>query len=978
MDTGFKSANWPEPSHPERLETQLASWTEAVGRIEAAEDRAFVEGLADDPSGRAMLDCVFGSSPFLGSCLLAEPAYLHRLWNDGAGACVDAALAGLAALPPDLPQAATGVELRIARRRVALAAALADIAGLWEPEEVTGSLSRLADRACSTTLRVLLSRLHARNFLALPDPEDPERDSGLITLGLGKLGGNELNYSSDIDLILLYDPDRLPARDPSETLRHLLRLARNFIALLAERTREGYVFRVDLRLRPDPAATPLVMSTEAAENYYEARGQTWERSALIKARPIAGDISAGHAFLTRIEPFVWRRHLDFATVQELHDMKKQIDAHHGSGAIRTLGHNLKLGRGGIREIEFFAQAHQLVWGGKDCRLRTIPTCTSLRNLTAAGRIPEAATESFVRAYRFLRRAEHRVQMVADEQIHSLPADPDEYAALTRFLGYPDPDRFTEELTAVLRGVERHYADFFELPVEVSSSRDARPTIDAAQLGRMGFANPEAGAGILGKWRSGRYRVAQGPRSRELLDALTPALLTAMLGSADPDLAFTRFDRFLAGLPTGLQVFSLFQANLHVMETLVDILVSAPAVGEQLMRRPELFETLLEWDAAEIAPGRAQLEEELRLQLGPARDLEDAVGRTGSWVHAARLRVAIHMLFRRLGPVNAAPVLSDVADCALGALLNQVQNAFARNHGRIPGAETAILGMGRLGGREMSVTSDLDLVLVYDAPENAESDGSRPLAAPSYYNRLLRRLLGVLDTGYSDVGRIYEIDMRLRPSGNAGPLATSLTAFDAYHAENAWTWEAMALTRARVAHGPERITNHLVRTIAAALAAPRDPETLRRDVLKMRERMDREFHTEDPWSVKHYRGGLVDIEFIAQYLLLRTAPERPEVLATNTGQALANLARSGALEQPDAEILADAWTLWTRVQALQRLIRNDVGADDIPTGLRPLFAEAADLGDFGELAGRMAATADAVRAAYARILGTPAESDPDPQ
>ena len=795
----------------------------------------------------------------------------------------------------------------------------------------------------------------------------------MLVYGLGKLGGFELNYSSDIDLIMLYDPEHLPARDIEEAGRPLVRLARNFISLLSERTRDGYVFRVDLRLRPDPGATPLVMSTEAAEHYYEARGQTWERAALIKARAIAGDIPAAAGFLSRIEPFVWRRHLDFATVQELHGMKKQIDAHHGTGRIKTLGHNLKLGRGGIREIEFFAQSQQLVWAGKNARLRTIATCTTLRALADAGHISAAAAENFINSYRFLRRAEHRVQMVRDEQTHALPAEVEEYAAITRFLGYRDPQVFTDDLIAVLRSVEHHYADYFELPLEIAGDTREGPgggqSFDVEQLARMGFAQPENVIGILEKWRSGRYRVAHGPRSRELLAQLTPSLLTAVLGTADPDLAMARLDRLLAGMPAGLQVFSLFQANLHVMETMANILVSAPIASEQLMRRPELFEALLEWDTSEIVPGRQEFEKQLSL----LPSLEERVDCLGNWVDGARLRVAIHLLFSRLDPLDAARALSEVADFALTALLAEVQRAFAKKHGRIAGAGVAILGMGRLGGGELSITSDLDLVLVYDAPENAESKGNgiRQLAATTYYNRLLRRLLSALGDAVISSGPIYQIDMRLRPSGNAGPLATSLDAFETYHAESAWTWEQMALTRARIVYGTPAMQARLETAITATLQQKRDPESLRQDVAEMRLRMDREYHTDSPWGFKHYRGGLVDIEFITQYLILRHAHARPEILATNTYTALRALAEGGLLTKSDAARLLDSWQLWTRLQALQRLIGEQATDAEIPQDLRPLFSKAAGIEMFTELPARMAEAAAGIQEIYQRIVGPPA-------
>jgi len=491
VPSDLASASWPLPAHPDRVESGLVQWMESIETIKDREARTVASQHSETKSGRAMLECVFGSSPFLARCLCAEPEYLRALWNEGSDACVELVFSELAELAPDTPMGEVRSQLRVARRRIALATALADIAGLWDLETVTGTLSRLADRASSIAIDVLLRQMHERGRLALPEPDRPSVRSGLIALGLGKLGGRELNYSSDIDLILLYDPDILPSTDPQEAQRHLTRLGRNFIALLSERADDGYVFRVDLRLRPDPSATPLVMSTEAAEHYYAARGQTWERAALIKARPVAGDIAAAEDFLNRIKPFIWKRHLDFATVQELHEMKRQIDQHHGTGSIRMLGHNLKLGRGGIREIEFFAQTHQLVWGGQDVRMRTLPTCETLRAMVSTGQLPQEAADDFISCYRFLRRAEHRVQMVADAQTHSLPKDPGEYAAFTRFFGFATEDAFSRVLKDTLLRVENKYSSFFELPAEyLEEATVSSASIDAEQLARLGFAKPQ--------------------------------------------------------------------------------------------------------------------------------------------------------------------------------------------------------------------------------------------------------------------------------------------------------------------------------------------------------------------------------------------------------------------------------------------------------------------------------------------------------
>ena len=974
MNAGLDNAAlWPDVGQNDKTTLHFEKWEHAVASLPACEDRTFAAHLAETASGRAMLSCIFGASPFLSDCLIREPGFVRRLWEEGPNACVAASLSSLSTLPPADGVAMAPRLLRVERRRVALSAALADIAGHWELEDVTRAISDLADASAGLALRILLTRLAGRGLLSLPDSENPESGSGLIALALGKLGGRELNYSSDIDLILLFDPDIMPARDRAEITRHLVRLARNFNAMLSEITADGYAFRVDLRLRPDPSATPLVMSTEAAEHYYEARGQTWERAALIKARPMAGDLQAGADFLKRIEPFVWRRHLDFATIQDLHGMKRKIDEHHKFGGIQALGHNLKLGRGGIREIEFFAQTQQLIWGGRDPRLRVIPTCDVIRELSRLGKLPINTANAFVECYRYLRRAEHRVQMVDDEQTHSLPDDPQEFASMARFLGYAGADEFTADLVVRLREVERHYADFFELPEELTQSggqpvfADLQDPEMPARLRRLGFRDPDSVIGILEAWSSGRYRVAQSGQSQAQLMGLAPLLLTAMSGTTDPDLAMRRFDRLLSRLPMGLQIFALLKANLAIMDTLAELLVSAPALAELIEERPALFDALIEMPDASASASRNDLEEELSRYVGSETDPEEVAFRVGRWVDSSRFRSGVSMLYQRTDPLDAARHLSDIADCALRMLLLHIATAFSRRHGIVPGAEMAILSLGKLGSREMSITSDLDLILIYDAPEDAVSDGERPLPATSYYNRLLRRLLAGLGARPGQ-RQIYEIDMRLRPSGNAGPLATSVDAFIRYHRDSAWTWEKMALTRARVSAGPLDISCRLEEIIRNTLCETRDPDALRTDVADMRVRMDGEFHTENIWSVKHHRGGLVDIEFIAQYLALLHASPSPEVLRGNTGETLRSLEACGALRAEDALQLVESWEFWTRLQALQRVIKDDAGAEDIPTGIRPLFQRLAGVTEFGDVEGRMAEMANDTKAIYDRLLG----------
>ena len=944
---------WPAAGDVDRAGNALGRWKSAAARLPSEEDRAFAEALPSMPAGKAMLECVFGASPFLESCLLAEPGFVRRLWTEGPDSCFAEILADLRALPPDTSEASAGRSLRISRRRAALTLALADISGAWELEAVTGALSELADTACSTAFRLLLTRLAARGVLSPPDPTDPETDCGLIALGMGKLGGRELNYSSDIDLILLFDPDSVPARKGEDVERHLVRLARRFVALLSERTADGYVFRVDLRLRPDPSATPLVVSTVAARNYYRERGRTWERAALIKARPVAADTAAARAFLTDIGGFVWRRNLDFTTVQELHEIKRQIDAQHGGGHIEPHGHDLKLGRGGIREIEFFAQTHQLIWGGRDRRLRVIPTCEVLRVLAEVNRIPNRVADAFISAYRFLRNAEHRVQMTRDEQTHALPEGAASFGVLARFLGYPDDGSFIGELVEHLQEVEHHYTEFYEIPLEVTSGGAPDPEAEEtlARLQRLGFANPAAATAILGRWKHEPYTVVQDPRSRELLDSLTPALLTAMLGTSEPDLALARFDHLLSCLPDGLQMFSLFQANLHVMEHVAEMMVCAPAIAERVAERPSLFQALLESEADGIVPDRAGLEEDLHRQLdfSDEDEDEDMLPRLRGWVEATELRILAHTLFRRLDPLEEPAMRDRAIDCALQVLLTRSIDATRAAHGSVESPDCVLLVVDRAGTRNTSIVSNRNFVLIHGSPDDSEPDGDAPLSAHAFHEDLLRRLV---ELGGGQGGR-ESASRGLPVSSGTGAMrwVSSLSEFERYLSENPLPSVRMALIRTRVVAGGEDIARRVREIMRRTLVVPchaGEGESVAGAGVQ----------GEDYWHALHHRGGLVDLESFVQSLQVSAASESPDLADCDPGDAIPLLEGAGVLSAEDGRVLQDTWRLGTGIRALRGLVSEDIEIEDVPPGLHSRFAAVAKVPTFPDVGARLArASAD---------------------
>jgi glutamate-ammonia-ligase adenylyltransferase len=969
----------PQPADAHRLDLGLDRWRDIAGNQGNPEPAAFASAFLSDPDGRALLSAVFGNSPYLSQALLKEPAFLGRLARVGPDGTFDQVMAELrreARAAPD--QASLSRVLRVAKRRAALTIALADIAQAWDVERVTAALSALAETTLRLCVAHLLRQRHDAGDLVLAHPDDPERDSGFFVLGMGKLGGRELNYSSDVDLIVFYDAEKADYRGKRTLKECYIALVRDLVRLMEDRTVDGYVFRTDLRLRPDPGSTAVAISTEAAEIYYETMGQNWERAAMIKARCVAGDDAAAEALLTHLRPFIWRKYLDFNAIQDIHSIKRQIHAAKGGAQIGVAGHNIKLGRGGIREIEFFAQTQQLIWGGRDPRLRSKRTLQALADLARAGLVPPETATDMGRCYRYLRTLEHRLQMIDDEQTQTLPKDPERLALVATFMGEPNSEALARTVTGVLTVVEGHYAALFEDSPSLSTEgnlvftggEDDPETIET--LSTMGFRNPVAVSATIRGWHHGRYAATRSTRARERLTELVPTVLEHLARTAQPDTALNRFDSFLKKLPTGVQLFTLFQTNPDLLDLLAEIMGDAPRLSEHLARNPKLMDAVLTPGFFDAAPSRDDMAQSLDALLADALVFEDTLDLTRRWANDLRFVIGLLALRGLLGPEEAGQSLSDVADLALSRLVPRVEAEFALHHGPIPGGALAVVALGKLGSREMTATSDLDLIVVYDAPPDSEgSIGDRPLAVTAYYIRLTQRIVNAI-TALTAEGSLYEVDMRLRPSGNKGPLATSLEAFRRYQSEAAWTWEHQALTRARVITGPPDLRARIEGVIRATLAKPRDTAKLAKDVADMRARMDRDKPPASLWDVKMAKGGLVDVDFIAQYLQLRHAHDTPGVLSAETVDALARLAEAGYLDPADAGFLRECHKRNLGIQAtLRHSIEGPPKEEDLTPGLRLKLARATGLGDFEALRTQMETDGARVRALFDKIVGADA-------
>ena len=974
----------PRAADADRAALGRARWQEAAAACGDAELRRFAIDLLKDEAGQRLLDSVFGNSPFLTHCLLQDIGRLRLILSEGFDQSFGGGLAAVEGLGARA-ESMDGLmaQLRHARSQIALTVALADISGVWDLEGVTRRLSRFADCVLRATTGFLLREGHGKGDFILPHPDDPNLGSGLIIVAMGKLGANELNYSSDIDLIVLYDAELVETERPDRLQQVFVRMARGLVKILDERTADGYVFRTDLRLRPDPGATPLAISVRAAETYYESIGQNWERAAMIKARPAAGDLQAGHNFLEALRPFVWRRSLDFAAIQDIHSIKRQIHAHKGGSTVALAGHNIKLGRGGIREVEFFVQTQQLIWGGRSPGLRTPGTLDSLRGLAASGRIDgEVATQMAV-AYRELRRVEHRLQMINDEQTQTLPTDEAEIGRLATFLGYEDAGAFAAALLAHLRTVEHHYAALFEEAETLGSqgslvftgSEHDPETLKT--LAEMGFGGVSVVSTTVRGWHHGRYRATRSTRSRQLLTELMPGLLVALAATANPDQALTRFDAFLKGLPAGVQLFSLFHSNPSLLKLVAEIMGGSPALASWLSRNPLLLDGVLDESFFSHLRDKATMVGDLQDQLVQARDMQDVLDLSRRWANDAKFQVGVQIL-RQIADIDAAgQALSDIADSVIEALLPRITAEFAERHGHCPGRGLAVVALGKLGSRELTATSDIDLVLLYDLPDSdALSDGDKPLPAQVYFQRLGQRLITAL-TAMTGEGKLYDVDLRLRPSGNKGPLAVSLEGFERYQLNSAWTWEHQALTRARVIFGEPGMQAQISGIIRDVLCGQRDNDALLVAVDDMRTRMAQEHGGSSLWQIKHHRGGMIDCEFMAQYLQIRHACEHPNVLLGAPAKVFAALRSEGLLAPTIADELIEATNLWRRLQGVIRLQAAEFAdVDAWPVAVKLALARAGGAADFEALVTRAEAIAKRTYGHYQTLLGDPAAAQRD--
>jgi [glutamine synthetase] adenylyltransferase / [glutamine synthetase]-adenylyl-L-tyrosine phosphorylase len=863
----------------------------------AQEVAASFADLAPELSG--LLASSAACSPYLKGLMQREAGWLRPALAGSPEAAVAEALKSLDPLALDaLPQA-----LRQAKRRVALLTGLADLGGVWGLMQVTGALTDLADRAVDLALKRLIAEEIRRGKLPGATPEDAETAGGMVALAMGKMGAGELNYSSDIDLICLFDQDRYGADWP-EARASFIRATRKMAAMLSDITAEGYVFRTDLRLRPDASVTPVCISMAAAEAYYEAQGRTWERAAYIKARPCGGDLAAGARFLQTLTPFVWRKHLDFVAIQDAHDMRLRIREHRGlNGAVQIEGHNMKLGQGGIREIEFFTQTRQLIAGGRDPDLRDPTTLGGLAALAQKNWITPQVAEELSSLYLAHRELEHRLQMVGDAQTHSLPITPDGIARIAAFAGQDEPS-FRRDLLDRLARTDALCEGFF-----APETAAAMPELS------------EHDRAIVAGWRA--YPALRSDRAQTIFKRLSPMLLRRLMQTGNPGEALLALDGFLLGLPAGVQIFALFEANPSLVDLIVDIAATAPQLARYLSRNASVFDAVIGGSFFAPWPAKAALTSDLAARLAALPDYERQLDAARRWMKEGHFRIGVHHLRGLIDGFEAGKHYADLAEAVIAALWPVVLAEFAQRHGPPPGRGAICLAMGSLGAGRLNAGSDLDLIVIYDASGVEASEGAKPLQTRSYYARLTQAFVTALSTQTAE-GRLYEVDVRLRPSGRQGPVATSLESFRLYQETEAWTWEHLALTRARVLAGDAGLGAEVEAIRRAVIADKGQGPQVRADVAEMAARLAEAKPQQGIWDAKLGPGRMMEIELLAQTLALEAASP-----ARSVEKQLAAGGKAGKLSDSDQTSLLSAYRLFWRVQAATKLLSDRVAE---PAGL----------------------------------------------
>ena len=827
----------------------------------------------------------------------------------------DAAITALLTKDPtwqDMTSAKLRGILRQRKRELILLLAALDYGNLATPRiglmQITKSLSLFASLAIDVGLESLMR-------------EQGFADSqGLAILGMGKLGGFELNYSSDVDLIVLFDPKRLNrAAQDDDHHRRVQRVIRRLVPFLEQPDAEGYIFRTDLRLRPDPASMPLAVAFEAAVQYYETMGLAWERAAMLKARPVAGDIELADNFLQRVSPFIWRKNLDYASIADIQAIRTRSLKQRKPQEIDAI--NIKLTEGGIREIELYAQSLQLIWGGRIPELRVKPTLEALQALSEANLIATDIPQTLTTAYLYYRRLEHAAQLLDDQQCHSLPETTEHWQNFATLMN-ESPEEIAARTISYLESVQNICQPQEESPQSPETAlRD-----DEYWLRELGYQDSVGVKNITERWLGGGYRVTATERARRLLEELLPKILKAFAATTAPDDALARMDRFLRVLPAGVQLFSLFAATPEILRHCADIMDNAPRLARSLASKPNLFEYLLHSNQQEPLPI-------LPLEV---LGLEDTLDYCRRLAHEVEFRTSVGFMAGKIDLDELMQQQSQTAEVIISQTLRALRN---ENH-KLPKQGFAIIALGKLGTKQLMPDSDLDLVFL-SRPD--------PDTGNTSYIRLAQRLLNGLSVATAE-GALYEVDLRLRPHGESSTICTTFEGIKRYYQDEAWLWEVYALSQARLIYADSTIEADVQDWLYHVQTRDHHPDELCHAIQEMRPKITAAFPAQGLWDVKHHTGGLMDARFCRQNLQMRLSPKHPELIGASFAEVLDCAAKTNLVcaDLADKSTKAQAWMI--RLQAGLRVSGGSemLHIEDAPPGQRRLLSRLTQSTDFQSL------------------------------
>ncbi len=912
--------------------------------------------LLNDDALKRLFVIILATSPYLSSIIRKYPSFSLQCFTQQPDSLYSELITKLVDETSKITDDFEMMKaLRVAKQKIALCLALWDLSGVFTQSEVTECLSKFADLTIELSLNYLLKKAVKDEKFETTDIDSVVKNCGLFVIAMGKHGAYELNYSSDIDLIVFFDPENFKVANGKDVYKFAIRLVKKLVQLIQQRNEFGYVFRVDLRLRPDPRATQVAMSYQAALAYYESIGQNWERAAMIKARICAGDKNLGQEFMQQLAPFIWRKYLDFAAIRDVHAMKRQIHIHKGHGEIKVDGHNIKLGRGGIREIEFFVQTQQLIAGGRQPQLRASGTLEMLDRLVYAKWILPDVADDMKQAYIFLRNIEHRIQMLNDEQTQTLAKDSSKLEDFARFCAYKNLDAFKKDMLFYLNKVQEHYAALFEHAPELNSkignlvfTGSEHDEATLTTISTMGYEHPMRTSDIVRQWHFSRYPCMRTARTRALVTEMVPTILQELSKAYHPDNALLAFDKFLMGLPAGVQLFSLFLNNRQLFNLFINILITAPKLAKQLSNKSHLFDAVIDPQFIHSLPNKLQYRAILNNSMRTATVFEDKLDLVRIFGQEAQFQIGVHQISQITKADEIALAYSNLADIIIETMLEVAKAEIERRFGSLAG-NLVIVGMGKLGSQEMTAASDLDLIVIYEVEDDELlSDGKKQLNTNVWFAKLTQTLISALTVSTAE-GALFEVDMRLRPSGNKGPVATQFNGFVQYQKNEAWVWEHQALTRARVVAGDKKLAIKVEEAIKTILQEKRDTIRIKAEVQKMRGRIYNEKKTDNIWNVKQIKGGIVDIEFIIQYLNLCFAHKHPQILEANPMASLRTIFELKLITDEQFESLSIAHKLFSEIsQIISLTLEGELLRADVPDGLERLLLAVSNSPDLNYL------------------------------